>query len=147
MSKPERTPPLDLTNHEVRAAGYDMYHKHDVCEVDIYNTVAREQDGAWLQAWVWVPYNKVRAAKKSKTFETKERYGRERIPEAPAATRSTGTSQQQGSVTEGQSGSRQVARGRGPSIKGGGLKGVSTPAATTKETVVDGSHAPTRSGR
>ena len=147
MSKPERTPPLDLTNHEVREAAYDEHHERGACEVDIYNTVAREQSGAWVQAWVWVPYNQVRAAKKSKNFETKERYGRERIPEATAATRSTGTSQQQKAVTERQGSVGEVEDSGGPSLQGGRLEGDGPPAATTEAVARDGSHALTRSGR
>ena len=65
----------DLTNWEIRASAYDRNHRDDgTLMVDTFNTVARYRAGAYVQAWVWMPYDEVREDKKDPEFTHKTRY-------------------------------------------------------------------------
>ena len=65
----------DLTNTEIRASAYDRNHRDDgTLMVDTFNTVARYRAGAYVQAWVWMPYDEVREDKKDPDFTHKTRY-------------------------------------------------------------------------
>ena len=62
----------DLTNWEIRASAYDRNHRDDgTLMVDTFNTVARYRAGAYVQAWVWMPYDEVREDKKDPEFTHK----------------------------------------------------------------------------
>lgn len=45
----------DLNDDALRAMARDTYGSDD-CEIDDNAVVSRGDDGAFVQAWVWVPY-------------------------------------------------------------------------------------------
>ena len=63
------------TGHDIRAAAYDKHHKPGVLEVDTFDTVIKQDGGAFVQCWVWVSYPDVAEAKADPNFKEVARYG------------------------------------------------------------------------